>query len=371
MIAPHRTQRVLLAVFGGGALFSLGVACLPELATLPPSVDGGKPPPTPATVCGDGVINLGRDGGEECDPGEAGAPLGCSRDCRVVCEPGGVIRDGTEHCYFLAPAADYRAAADECSARGAHVVTLNSEAERAFVYAAFGADAAAPFWVGLDRSVEEDTYLSARKFVEPGWEPGCGGCFVHPPDAGAIEGDAGSCVSDAPDAASFKKLGCQTRASVVCEREPLGASIDFFSKSVVVPKTHENKRYVYFPSPSTAAEARDACKALGGSLALFESEDEREQVFAAVQSALQEPSEKGTWIGLAREGDASAFTWDDGVPESARPSIWGSKQPASAPPGDVRAAVFVSLLGSPGIDVDTQLARALPVTESHTYLCQL
>lgn len=371
MIAPRPNLRALTAAICGGALLSLGLACLPDLETLPPTPDAGKPVPTGATVCGDGVVNLDRDGGEECDPGEAGTPLGCSRDCRVVCEPGGVVRPDTQHCYWVAPAADYRAAADECSARGAHVVTLNSEEERSFVFGAFGADAAAPFWVGLDRSVEEDTYLSARKFVEPGWEPGCPGCFLHPPDAGAIGGDAGSCVSDAPDAAAWTKLGCQTRVSVICEREPLGVAIDFFSKSVVVPKTHRTKRYVYFPVPSTADEAKSGCVALGGTLALFDSEDEREQVFAAVQSALQDPSEKGTWIGLARTGDAAAFAWDDGAPESARPSVWGSKQPASVPGGDARAAVFVSPIGSPGIDVDTQLARALPVSEPHTYLCQL
>lgn len=360
--------RLAAALGGAGATVCLALACLPDLETNPPHA--AAPPVSNTAFCGNGVIELGQDGGEDCDPGDAGA-VGCTTDCKIACE--GVARPGTQHCYFTVPAVQYPSATQECRARGnAHVVTLNSEDERDFVMRTFATDAAPPLWVGLLNTA--GVYSSAHLGVEPGWQPKCPGCFVHPPGAGEIAGDGGPCVGDAPDASSWFTLDCQSDHSVVCEREPPGASIDLCTGGfcVVVPRTHAAKRYLFVPVLATADEAMQACAALGAnaSLALFDSQDEREEVFAAVQSAVRAgASDNGIWIGLAKSADASGFKWDDGKNESERPAIWGPGQP-SASAADARAAIIVRPFTGTAIDVDLQLARALPGSEQHAYVCQ-
>jgi hypothetical protein len=344
-------------------------ACLPDLETDPPRAPAA---PVGAAVCGDGVVDLELDGGEACDPGEAGA-LGCTAACQLDC-PGGVVDATTHHCYFpLDPSDDYEVALAACSQRAAHLVTFDSEGERSFVYAAFGADSAR-FWVGLvPRAL--GAYTSARDRVEPGWASDCPGCFAHlPPGASDFAGDAGLCLADPPSGDSYEKVDCHAPGAlgVICEREPAGASFDLCTGGfcITIPKTVGRKRYLYVPVAVTADDAQAGCRALGGSLAVFESAGEREALFAEVQRFVP-ALDLGAWIGLARAMDAGpGFVWDDDAGEDARASIWGRGEPRGAA-GDVREVIAVPpLTAVTAAAVDVQLAYAVAASELRPYLCQ-
>lgn len=328
------------------------------------------------------MIDLALDGGEPCDPGEAGA-VGCTRDCAIDCPRDGVVDPRTRHCYFRAEqaTAEFAAARGECSAVGAHLVTFESQEERSFVYARLGGVPAPRFWVGLVPRVELDGYASARDRVEPGWAANCPGCFAHlAPDASSIEGDAGDCVGDEPGGRSYFKVPCRqppppapgsAPLGVVCEREPTGATFEPCAGGlcITIPRTLGTKRYLYVPVPVSAQEAADGCRALGGSLVMFDSAAEREAVLVEVQRFVS-TLDVGAWVGLARAADAgtASFVWDDDAGEDARPPIWGREPQASmsAKVGvDMRAVVVVTLA-----EVDVQLARAVPSTEQRPYLCQ-
>lgn len=340
---------------------ALGAAsCLPDLAVEPEAAVDARP-----LTCGNGVIELAAPSGETCDPGGSAAP-GCGSDCQVTC-PDGARSPRTNHCYFAAPpVTNYQAALASCSARGAHLVTYDGDDERAFA-----AQLAAPgtaTWVGLTPA-GEGTWRSPRD-VEPGWTPSCPGCFAKLPNEAPPTGR--QCLQDAYDWSSYRGVDCVNSGAplaVVCEREPAGTTADFCAGGICVlaPETVGQKRYLYVPVPVTADEARDACSAIGGQLAMPDSASERESVLTAIQRFVASPDERA-WIGLARAD--GAWRWDDGLPEDARPLLWGDHEPAPLE-GAMRAVVAVpSFAGGASAPLDVQLARAASTAENHPYVCQ-
>jgi cysteine-rich repeat protein len=107
-----------------------------------PAGDGGEPPlgsagedagtggagePPLQPVCGNGKL----EAGEECDDAGATCEDGCNADCVVVCGDfgQGTVKSDDHHCYKGYDEATFEGAQQDCVARGAHLVTISSEAE--------------------------------------------------------------------------------------------------------------------------------------------------------------------------------------------------------------------------------------------------
>jgi len=351
------------------------VACI---ADLPP--DGTPPPPL---GCGDGTIDLTI--GEECDPGLGAldaAAGGCSPSCKVLCP--GLKWTHNDHCYQFAstPAESFTDARDRCNAISNidHVVTFASEDEYDKIAAYASGDDAGSFWVGIWQDTERfDSVVSD----EPGWSPACPGCYANTVDptvplpSRVVTPDAAApmCVEAFSDSrASWEELPCtgSHEIHVPCEREPVGVHWTTCDAGICIAlvATQKTKRYAYQAGSLAPAEAEARCQALGGSLVVLQSRDEREQLWVELTRLGAAPSR--VWIGLSAadagaDADAGAATWlwDDGTAATggAYPSAWGIRQPESTG----RAFLEHSALHP----IDDTLARTDPTVAVLPYVCQL
>ncbi|NOU33350.1 MAG: C-type lectin domain-containing protein [Polyangiaceae bacterium] len=328
------------------ALTVVAAACLPDLPTATAPFDASR---LPARGCGDGFVDFAADAGEQCDPGEAGVP-GCTTGCKLDCE-GGALDPVSGHCYFpLSKSASFAKASEACLTKAAHVVTLGSEEELAFVSARYPA----PIWVGLaQNSTAAGAYTPPSNVRESGWPlpPAtgpCPGCFAVADDAGIfppegpLDGGPSGCVTTHEGV--WHATPCNLPGpgfSVVCEREPAGTRTESFNETlrISLAETAKKKRYLYSPSEDTAEGAVATCKLLGGRLVVFESRAEREELGREIAQLLPPQTPVGTfWIGLAAVG--GVFTWDDGTPEAAHPAAWGDQEPKGT--GDRRAYMHIA-----------------------------
>ena len=349
----------------------VGVACVPDLATftLPP-----QPQPTPPT-CGNGFIDF--DAGEQCDPGEGGA-VGCSSKCVVECaDGGGFVDDATSHCYFAIPAAlSYPNAKQGCDVQGAHVTTLVSPDELQALRAS-NVVGDASFWVGIE-GVSAQGWLTVN--TEPGWSAGCRGCYAEHVDGGFfndyIDGATPPCVAVYNrQPAPWLTYYCGVTLHTVCEREPSGSSAQPCNGGTCIDirQTLGQKRYLYVGTRTDPDAADKFCQQLpGGNLVVFETREEREQLWRAIaQVPLQ------IWIGLSRpdpDAGAAEWKWADGVRanDPTRPNPWGEGQPQRTAGASLRA--YAEILGA-NQAVDSELARNFDRNGSATptmlpYVCQ-
>lgn len=342
----------------------VGIGCLPELRVFPAETTGAK--------CGDGVVQSTATSGpaEACDPGEGGA-VGCSRTCTVVCEGG--VSVATRHCYFVAgKATSFAAASDLCRAATAHVVTFAGDDEVRSV------ESAAPsgeYWVGLTKDATGVYAPEGRD--EPGYpEPPdtgpCSGCFARAdvmgtfPDVVGTSGSTGCLVAAPGLREPWRRVSC-TKApkayDVLCEREPPGTRSEPCTGGICIRLPFTEKRYLYVPSPATSTEARDGCRALGGSLVVLEAPEEREELSRELARFLPDA---GVWIGLVRVAADGPFVWENGAPETDK--FWGDREPdkeVGKPKAPSRA--FLDLRAG---RYDTRLLRAATDERSRPYLCQ-
>ncbi len=347
-------------------------SCLPDISTANVAPfdagDTGTPPP-PAAFCGDGVIDL--DAGEHCDPADA-AVVGCT-SCQVTCE-GGLIDPATDHCYFsLPPLASADNAQVACENAGAHLVTFASEAEFSEVLAWKAPDF---FWVGLqlDPAIGGRYHALSNTVVEPGWSKICEGCYAHvdagAPDLPRLFPDGGggiraiSCVVARPSIEfPWQTLACDPvlKYGVVCEREPIGVTGHTCNGGYCLSTRGATRhRYLFVNDSVTAQAAADGCKGIG-TLVVFETHEEREEI-ARELLALQKSPPLRLWIGLSRVN--GVWTWADGTPETKYPGEWGDNQPSGAN----TMYAWVELSSS---TYDTQLAHADDGTGPYPYLCEL
>lgn len=348
-------------------------ACIPDLpaggsAVLEASVDAptvdveaeAGPPPSPPR-CRDGIIQLDR--GEQCDPGgnlpADAAPdvtyLGCNSSCQFVCP--GFLWPMNNHCYTvdirMASIIDQQASMD-CEGIGAnaHVVTFASEAELGAVVAALDAGT---FWVGFEPALSGVNQYTSLALFEPGWSPTCPGCFAHTADANApLPGATQGCVESFSDLdASWQQYPCSDggKIHVVCEREPTGFLSEKCDAGVCIDLvwTHSQKRYVYVATKLAGDEAETQCAALGGTLVVLQSRDEREQLWHELGHLGGTPP-GSIWIGLSRQG--TEWIWDDDAAVDAYAPPWGDKQPS----GNASRAYLLQTLMPPA-PLDTTLGR--------------
>jgi hypothetical protein len=349
------------------------VSCIPD---LPPAATAGDASGTgevgdaAAAFCGDGIIHL--DGGEQCDPGhfgDAAVVQGCTRDCKMDCD-GGVVWAGNNHCYVDLGTSDNPQPADKCVLSGQHVVTFASDEE---LRAASSVIEAGVFWVGLtSASAGVPGYISVWP-LEPGWESSCPGCYAHVDAAHPLDLDAGDCVRGFVDLSRpWESVACQAGSPhhLICEREPVGRlSVPCDAGSCFeLVRTKGIKRYVFVRPPAHADEAERNCIALGGSLVVLQSRDEREQLWRELSPSGNAPD--GIWIGLSAAAggtlDAALWSWDDDAAQGTYSPEWAVGQPGGT---STRAFLF-----QPGqATVDETLARndPTPPGKGYPYVCQL
>ena len=351
------------------------MSCLPDLkVATPPDAAPDGPPTGPTSLpgfCGDGVIDF--DGGEQCDPADGGLP-GCTSKCTIACEDGGFVDDASNHCYFeMGSKAKVEDGTLACENAGGHLVTFVSDAEFARVFAW----KASSFWVGLQLSGTANAYTPPPNVNEPGWALRCPGCFArYDPSIGAFpklrDGGAAVCVAAGTIATDpWFAIACDLGVipvPVVCEREPVGTTAHscIGGTCLAVRFTSGTSRYQYFPGPVLAQEAADSCKKLGGTLVVFETREEREQIARELGAVLQKsvPTPE-FWIGLSHTN--AGWLWANGTPLQATPLEWGDRQPKPAD-DRVDAGAWISLSSA----YDTQLAVAeTDPTKTLPYLCEL
>jgi hypothetical protein len=324
------------------AVVLVASACLRDLPAFPGPPEPSTSEPTALSACGDGFIESlddGGDAGESCDPGDASS-LGCER-CAVTCT--GRI-DSAGHCYsFVEDTLAYSAAVSACAQIGAHVVTLSSAKEAAFVQemvtAADGTQQ--PFWVGLSIRDDRGGYAPPLSLNEPGWPStsgSCSGCFaMGADDAGAFLSERGEDAGTSSACLVSTKerwlrapcVGTEARHTL-CEREPLGQRTYPCGGLLCmsVPATMGKKRYLLWPSPETAENAASLCAASDprASLWMLDSREEREQLVREILSRFSLPTE--VWIGLSVVN--GSWVWADGVPveQGTRPKPWANTEPS-------------------------------------------
>jgi hypothetical protein len=378
---------------------TIGVACLPDLESTPITTG------SESGVCGNGFIDY--NSGEQCDPGipDASVP-GCTRTCQIDCDAGGLpafIDNSSNHCYFLLPEeAGTADSASSCAAYGAHVITFGNGAEVNNVSGQLTPQPKAQeFWLGLGPTPPHDggepTYSSS--IDEPGFaHPGlCKGCYEPVlekngtlPLRSSASKDAG-CVTWLLRAAPARwyATNCDSKFPTICEREPVGKPSPCNDLVCFSVPARPSKEYKWDPAsltaPMTAAAAAAFCAQLGdagtGSLAVFETPEEREQVFYALMQLPEDSRPTDFWIGLVASGPDGGhikWVWDNGKPEDSYPAPWGDHQPAATLPG-LRAfsRQTGTAYGQQATTYDTQLARAEDPdagdggTPLHAVLCQL
>jgi hypothetical protein len=383
-----RARIMVVAGVACASLLALAAvaACLPDLAPIvAPEASVEAVPPFQG--CGDGIIATlddGGDAGESCDPG-ADAQPGCSADCKIECT-GGTIEPKTGHCYFAAGIdTSFMGANARCSLAGgrAHVVTFASQ-EEADLVSKLTTPAAPTYWVGLARSSILSAYASNHA-EEPGFPipPGtasCTGCFgIGADDAGVFpsEPDGGTTDCIAWSNGGWLQVPCSpadagtmTTRTTICEREPIGARAQdcIGGFCFTLANTAGKKRYLVAVSATDPDTAALSCSGLdGGSLVVFESREEREQLAHEIRVRFPDETPQPFWIGLVEDG--GAWTWADGVvavEDAGRPLPWGNAQPGNA--AGARAYMNVSTTTTA---YDPQLAYADDGGKAaRLYICQ-
>ena len=160
----------------------------------------------PTGPCGDGK----KTGIEECDDGNDVAGDGCSA-CQMDCGAGEIEDPGTHHCYrFVATAASWSDAEADCASQGAHLASITSGSERAFL-AGQGLDG--DLWLGGTDAVTEGKWVWADGEV---WSYGDWN-FTEPNN---LFGE--DCLLGTPDGMHWNDLSCEELQPYLCERRPAG-----------------------------------------------------------------------------------------------------------------------------------------------------
>ena len=373
--ATRRTLVAWLYCAAGGAA-ALGLGCIPDLPA------DATDHTVSSALCGDGYVDL--SAGEQCDPGPNAGwdTIGvCNAKCQIECD-GGFVWPVNNHCYQVAlTAADLDPGAiSQCS--GGHVVTFGSEEE--FNSVTWAWNGLGLFWVGLTTSAGRP-YVSEGTY-EPGWASTCPGCYAYTPDprvplrgwdeGGALDagGVSEQCVAAYSDPdVSWCQYPCvgEPNTHVVCEREPVGEQYTQCDAGLCIDLvvTRGKKHYVYEDTPTAPDAAEAQCVAAGGTLVVFGSRDEREQLWKQLSFMVEPPSR--FWIGLQRvdnrDAGTSTWVWDDGTSADApdaNASPWGDQQPVD--PGKTwRAYMRHSPEG-----IDDTLARNDETETLLPFVCQ-
>jgi hypothetical protein len=151
---------------------------------------------------GDVAVDAGPDGAGDATPGDAGSGETGSGDAggAPCSEPTGKLFEG--RCYFTVPTGPFSIVRAKCTDAGAHLVTITSAAEQAFVVPMITGDT----WIGLQQtSGRFDVWLTGEPVVYRRWA-------VGEPNG------SGSCVRLRGDGL-WADNNCSLAYPAICERE--------------------------------------------------------------------------------------------------------------------------------------------------------
>ena len=181
---------------------------------------------------------------------------------------------------------------------------------------------------------------------------------------------------------SFPAAGLRfVTLDVVCEVEPVGLHSTTCEAGICIDlaKTHGSKAYIYEATPASADAASSVCEALGGTLVVLQSADEREQLWKELSRLTVVPT--AVWIGLSQTSPGSShvpatWQWDDHTPSdgpnAVYPSEWATGQPvAAAQEGLKRAFLYQSQAASLVDDTLASNQTSLTPDGNLPYVCEL
>jgi hypothetical protein len=246
------------------------------------------------------------------------------------------------------------AAGSRCTAEGAHLVSIGSAREAAFVD---GLANGQPYWVALVKDERQLAYtpLDMPLGLEPGWPDGvnsgpCAGCYGKGVDGGGFDKadtDAGvsACVGAFPDAGW---LGVECDRSnlellTICEREVVGHHWEAVNSAFSFTLRDFGKSYVVFyfaPPPGagegggeTAANADSNCHALGKSLLQIRSAEERAAITREILDIINvvdfSKADTEFWVGASALDDGR-WVWDNDAGDLIP---FGDRQPGAGAAG--------------------------------------
>lgn len=161
------------------------------------TVSDGDPPPPVDTGA------PGKDTGVLPDTAPPPLDMGTVVPCT---EPGGKMFGG--HCYFPTMMRSWQNNRDVCATLKAHLVTITSDGEQAFVYSNIGTGER---WIGLYRPEGAAFDKSSYKWLTPE-------AVSYSNWATGEPNFSGSCVRLA-DGGAWADLACSQNLSAICERE--------------------------------------------------------------------------------------------------------------------------------------------------------
>jgi len=277
------------------------------------------------TTCGDGRV---REGVEECDDGDPIKSDGCSQGClRCGAEPNSFFRKGNGHCYTLhSDAVSQNQARSACQAQGGDLWTVTSQAEGRDV--TMSLMLAERYWLGLQTSESGRSWVSGEGTTYTNFAPG-------EPSAPAQR-----CVALERDDIGnlWFSQPCDDALPYVCERAP----------ALISSNNHHAFRV--HSGALDANQARTACAAEGGYLAMLETQEERLYVAKNVGLAV--------WVDASDAAVEGEFVWASGTPVDSAAFAMGQ-------PDDADASQNCLFLNQGERFADG------PCTEKHPFLCEI
>ncbi len=323
-------------------------------------------------TCGDAFDNDG-DGFVDC----------ADLDCSGTMSCGACIGEhhesaGAEHAYlFCGMGGSWTGAQDFCASRGFSLVTINDEAEQAWLAGRIEAlwPGARP-WHGLSDSAVEGqwTWVSGQPVDFAWWYPG------EPNDAGTGE-DCGAFHRNPGDGA-WNDAPCDNVRRFVCEQtENCGDGFDndgdgasdcldsdcsgATACSGCLRAAYGGRPYLFCPGPVDQVGARALCASFG--LGLVSVDDAAEQAWlAATSQTLLGGS--AVWHGLSDATDEGQWRWLSA--QAARFVAWAPGRPLQPDPdGRYDCALFGAAAEFGGAWLDLPCSELLAVVCEQSEVC--
>ncbi|MDI1442991.1 C-type lectin domain-containing protein [Polyangium sp. 6x1] len=264
-------------------------------------------------------------------------PFSCGKGKEIVAATG-------TYCVFTEPRA-WQDAERHCEEHGGHLASITSEAEAQAIRAAIVSPVTGEnVWIGLVEPTE-GRWLGpdakpARFFA---WNDG------EPNNDGAGE----NCGSWLVGSGRWNDVDCFVPRMALCEsRSPAGAKSAFKcdgARRIVV-----GKREYCLQDAATWQNAQARCVQSGADLAIIESAEENDALFAAIGAKIDVGS---MWIGLTDVAQENDFRWASGEALGAPP--WRGGEPNNL--GDEDCAEWLPQDGR---------ANDLPCLEKRASLCE-
>lgn len=264
-------------------------------------------------------------------------PFSCGKGKEIV------IATGT-YCVFTEPQS-WPEAERHCEEHGGHLASITSEAEAQAIRAAIVSPVAGEnVWLGLVEPTE-GRWLGpdakpARFFAWNGGEPN-------------NDGGAENCGAWLVGSGRWNDVDCFVPRMALCEsRSPAGTKGAL--KCAESARIVVGKREYCLQDAATWQNAQTRCVQSGGDLAMMDSAEENDALFAAIGAKIDVGS---MWIGLSDAAKEADFRWASGEPVGAPP--WRSGEPNNL--GDEDCAEWLPSDGR---------ANDLPCQEKRASLCE-